>query len=475
MAVLKLDESRWVLGGGRTEQWRRVNRLRRDDVYAALRMISREWKTRAPASARRRDFGAGLTFFLGAKSAARDRLAVHPALDYWLYLWDAHFARPTPLEDWELHFGVFQSFPAALALETGGEAKLDACLDPQGRFYVYGTPCFIEFPQPRAARAPARVIVARGVLRITAEGGFSATLDPREAAVRGPLKRLHEVVPGVVVDDRGWLQVHGVTMHGLETLDDPARERFASVLRAALGELAEHDPLLHAEIMDLLRVVVPLKNPMNHGSVSSSYVNMRGMIAMSHAEDSLLQAETFIHEFCHMKMNQLLAVDPVILPGQAGQVYYSPWRADPRRLRGLLLGGHAFLNVARYLARSLQREEYEAERRLDVMANVARRISQVETALKALAEHARLTEFGREFILGMWRELGLLKHAALWYPVPLLEEQRAACEEHRRTHGLGDTALHKSAALVDNIPRDRFRKPGEPEEDSVCSPRPVKT
>jgi hypothetical protein len=163
-----------------------------------------------------------------------------------------------------------------------------------------------------------------------------------------------------------------------------------------------------------------------------------------------------------MKMNQLLAADPVLLPGQSGQVYYSPWRPDARRLRGLLLGAHAFLNVGRYLARSLEREEYSDEQRLEVMTNVARRIFQVEDALKAVTGHASLTEFGRRFVLGMWSELGLLRSAALWFPPALVAEQKAECDAHRAAHALADTSFHKTADLVDRVPRARFAPAGRP-------------
>ncbi|MDE2511055.1 MAG: hypothetical protein KGL74_08030, partial [Elusimicrobia bacterium] len=159
---------------------------------------------------------------------------------------------------------------------------------------------------------------------------------------------------------------------------------------------------------------------------------------------------------------QLLAADPVLLPGQSGQIYYSPWRPDARRLRGLLIGAHAFLNVGRYLTRSLQREEYTDEQQLEVMSNVARRLFQVETAMKGVVEHSSLTAFGREFVLGMWRELGLLRHATLWFPDALVAEQRAECEAHRLQHALGGTSLHKTADLRDRVPRARFAPAGRP-------------
>ncbi len=451
---MNLDESRWVLGGGLTPEWAWVHRRRRDEAVRSLSAAQRQLRAEAPASVRTLGFAAALAFL--RKSPLSDRTIDHPAFDYWLFLRATHFTAPVPVQDWTLQYGLLGGFAAASALTSGRPLSCGATLDPDGRLSLYGTPWLLDFPG--CGRAPVTLSVKGGVLSVMGEG-ISAKFALRGARPGGCVRRLDEVSPGLVVDDRSWLQVHGVTMHGLTRLEDAERAAFAASIRRALSDMAERDPALHAEMTDLLTVLVPLKNSMDHGSVSSSYVNIRGMIALSHSDDPLLQAETLIHEFCHMKMNQLLVADPVLETGQSGQVYYSPWRKDARRLRGLLLGAHAFLNVARYLARSLQREERSEAGEIEVMVNVARRIIQVEDALRGVTEHATLTEFGRRFVGRMWRELGVVRHATLWYPPALLAEQRAECAAHRAAHALNDTALHRDAALVDKILRPAFLTP----------------
>jgi len=443
---MKLDETRWVLGGGRTPEWRWVRRRRVEESRRGLRAALTSLRREGPASARKAGYAAAGDFLLRAKGPEAERMLEHPALDYWLSLWRGHFARPAAEEDWLLQFGLLGHFAAGLALAARKPLACAAVLDPDGRFCAYGTPFVID---GGAGRAPVKVSVAGGVLRLDGEAR--------------PARRLDEVVPGIVVDDRGWLQVHGITMHGLAALGDAERAAFAAPIRRAIEDMRERDPLLHAELTDLLHVLVPLRNPNGYSSVSSSYAHARGLIGLSPSDDVLLQAETLIHEFCHMKLNQLLAADPILLPGQSGQVYYSPWRPDARRLRGLLIGAHAFLNVGRYLARSLQREEYPDETRLEVMSNAAKRLFQVETALRAATEHGTFTPFGREFVLGMWREVGLLRHAVLWFPPALVAEQKAECDAHYAKHALAGTVLHKTADLVDAVPRVRFARPGTPE------------
>ena len=455
---MKLDEKLWAVGGGAGAQWRAVHRRRTLDARARLREAVRRLRGQAPAAVRRAGLDGSARFLLSARGPKAERALGHPAVDYWLSLWESHFARACPAEDWRLHWGQLGGAAAALALETGAALDAAAELDPDGSLYLYGTPWALDVP--KRARAAVRLRVRGKILRVEAPGlRATLALDSPPAA---PWRRLDEVAPGIVVDDRGWLQLHGVTMHGRARLDDAARAAFARTIARAMSDMAERDPLLHAEMIDLLRVLAPLENPKNYGSVSSSYANLRGLIALSPSDDALLQAETLIHEFCHMKINQLSAADPLIFPGQSGQVFYSPWRPDARRLRGLLLGAHAFLNVARYLARSLEREEFDETRRLAVMSNVARRVFQVEAALSACAEHADFTEFGRRLLLEMWRELGLVRHAMLWFPAKLVAEQRGLCDAHRRERTVFGTWIHKSPEFVDAAPRPRFTTTATP-------------
>jgi len=448
-----LDERRWIFGGGLTTEWAWVVRRRRQLALVALARIEKSYLKQAPAGVRKRRYAAGLRYFLKTKGPERDRLAVHPCFDYWLDLHARHFSAPVRDNDWHLQFGLFQSFPAALAIARGDRLALDATADPDGRFYIYGTPYFLQDGPSSALR-----------LRIA---GGKLEVNGRKAVLR----KLHEAVPGIVADDRGWLMVHGVTMHGLIGLEHGERVRFAEVLRRAFDDLSERDPSLHAEMLDMVVALVPLKNPVEHGSVSSSYVNLRGAIALSHAEDPVLQAETLIHEFCHQKMNQLLVVDPVLLPGQSGQVFYSPWRADARRLRGLLLGSHAFLNVARYLSTSLAREEFPEVQKIELMVNVALRLNQVEAGLKALTGYGAFTEFGRRFVMGMWSELEVLRHSVLWFPPALRAEQDAVSAAHRFRYALGETGFHKSAAHVDKVRRIAFLAPAEEEASETAAPK----
>jgi HEXXH motif-containing protein len=447
-----LDADAWIFSAGATAQWKQVHGKRSQDALARLRTIAADFRKRAPASVKRRGYLKGLELLLRSEGPARERLLGDPALDYWLFLWDKHFHLPSDDENWHLHFGLLQGLAAALALQSGRRAKLDTVLDPDGHLHLYGLPAHVRFSRARALARVTLSIDAKGA-GIEGPEGLSVRVPMSALRRKGPFRRRfgaaelvisREVIPGMRVETCGLLAVQGVVMHGLASPTSEELERFCASLRTAFAHVKERDPGLHDELADLVRVIVPLVNPRDHGSVSSSYVNMRGTICLSHSDDPLLQAETLIHEFCHQKMNQLLLADALLEPGQSGQVFYSPWRPDARRLRGLILGAHAFLNVARYLQKALSRESYPLRERISIMTNVARRLFEVEQAVNAVCAHADLTEFGRRFMLAMARETAAGFHGAQWYPKLLLDEVRVACAKHRAEHSLPMTHFHKA-------------------------------
>ncbi|MDE2489591.1 MAG: hypothetical protein KGM24_02000, partial [Elusimicrobia bacterium] len=269
------------------------------------------------------------------------------------------------------------------------------------------------------------------------------------------VRRAGEAAPGMYVEHRSWLCNHAVVMHGLGEPTDDEERRFTEVLRVAMRETAAVEPELADEIGDLVRLLIPLAPPETMASVSSSYATMRGAICLSPSDSSVLQIETIIHEFCHQKMNFLLESDDLLEPGQSGQVYFSPWRKDARRLRGLLLGAHAFMNVARHLLRRVRSESFRDSARVDVMRNIALRVHQVDSAMRTLGFHADYTPFGALFAARIQRELGLLTAGVLRFPAGVRAEAAAEAAAHRRFQ-LGETGLHRPEGLRDRVPRASF-------------------
>lgn len=430
--VNAIDGADWVVGQGLGPSWRAVKDIR---ARAAAEDLGRaaSWAERVPALAAR-GVPAGMRAVLEAPEAVRTALLLFPAMDCWLSYTPSFSAGARPPEEAEVHFAYFQSFAAAAAVLGGKPLTLKVLLSRDARFHATGTRRFLSFPASCAGQEAV----------VTAAPGKLAGRCGKHAGKPGLLAELAE---GMWVEQDDPLVLQPVVMHGLIRNDAKAQARFVAVLQRAMARMGAVDPGLSAEMRDFLRLIVPLDNPKDYGSVSSSYKNLRGALCLSHSDDALLQEETLIHEFCHQKANLLTAADPLLKPGQGGQVVYSPLRPDARRLWGLLLGAHAFINVNRYLLKVLRREAFPKRDRLSIQGNIARRLWHVDDMLRTVSLYADLTPTGERFQSRMWREHALTLHDSLDFPAAVLEEGRTRWLEHRAKKGLANTGFYSEAAV----------------------------
>lgn len=426
-----LDGADWVVGRGTGPSWRAVTSLRASAAAAELSRAAawakgvRALAPYAPARA--------AEAVLSAPPAARASLLLFPAMDCWLSGLPGFLSGERGEAETLLHFAYFQSFAAAAAVLGGAPARLKVRLSAEARFHATGTRLSLVFPKACAGR-DAEVTASRG------------SLAGRCGDAVGEPSELPALADGVWVEQDDPLVLQPVVMHGLVRHEGPAKERFVGVLKGAMTRMKEVDPGLSAEMTDFLRLIVPLDNPKGHKSVSSSYRHMRGALCLSHSDDQLLQEETLIHEFCHQKANLLSTADPLLKPGQGGQVLYSPLRPDARRLWGLLLGAHAFVNVNRYLQRVLLREEFSDKERARVQTIVARRLTHVDDMLRTVSLYAELTPAGERFQSRLWREHAVTLHGALGWPADVMKDGRARGVEHRAERALDATGFHAGEA-----------------------------
>ncbi|TBR17545.1 hypothetical protein EPO15_16705 [bacterium] len=426
-----IDGADWVVGRGTVASWRAVTSMRAATAEAELRRAA-QWAGGVPSLAAYAP-ARSIEAVLSAPPAVRAALLLFPAMDCWLSYAPAIVAGARPEGEAFLHFAYFQSFAAAAAVLGGAPQTLKVRLSPDARFHATGTRWGLSFPKDCAGK-DAVVKAARGKLSGTC------------GKASGKPTLLPALAEGMWVEQDDPLVLQPIVMHGLVRNDARAQARFVRVLSAAMARIQDVDRGLFDEMTDFLRLIVPLDNPKDYGSVSSSYKNMRGALCLSHSDDQLLQEETLIHEFCHQKANLLTAADPLLKPGQGGQIVYSPLRPDARRLWGLLLGAHAFVNVNRYLQRVLRREAFPDKARLSVQANIARRLCHVDDMLRTVSLYADLTPVGERFQSRLWREHAVTLHDALDFPPAVMEEGRARWLEHRAKKALAGTGVYAEEA-----------------------------
>jgi len=187
--------------------------------------------------------------------------------------------------------------------------------------------------------------------------------------------------------------------------DDPRAEltgpdfdlqAFTEMLGNALSLIQNECRELYDQIQAANKWYVPIVSHEIRVHRSYTRADLTGVIFLSEALDHVLLAEAVVHEFYHGVLNSILKTEPLFDETESGETFYSPWRDDPRPLRGLLHAIYVFSGVARFYALSnntLARTEYAGTvrlRRLKLHQQLRCAVAQVPLA--------KLTPVGRQVI-----------------------------------------------------------------------------
>jgi uncharacterized protein len=244
----------------------------------------------------------------------------------------------------------------------------------------------------------------------TAEAvGATAVVATKEAGVRSGSLRVR-----VRTGEPGWRELRRATASSLSVLVDdldpfrmptpeggptgrltpPQVTELRETLRAAWPVLSAASA---AEIAAIVRVIVPYRPPESGDfSISLTSPQVFGTVAMSVQPDRYSCAETLVHETQHLKLSALLDLVTLTRPDN-GQLYYAPWRPDPRPVHGLLQGTYAFLGVSGFW-RGQRQAAPEPGVRQRAHAEFARWRDGAATAAATLLRSGQLTSAGETFV-----------------------------------------------------------------------------
>jgi HEXXH motif-containing protein len=239
-------------------------------------------------------------------------------------------------------------------------------------------------------------------------------------------------------DAPGWLGLRRVRAGSLDVLIDdldPFRipdapdlalrlpdERWDAAVAGAWRLLQQYHPEVAAEVAAVVSVIVPRSQPSGR-AVSTTSPEAFGAIAMSLPPDPVTGAETLVHEVQHLKLGALLDIVTMTLPDD-GQLYYAPWRDDPRPVQALLQGAYAYLGVSRFWRRQRQ---FGGQRWAD--AEYARWRTATALAVETLRSSGRLTSAGMDFVGEMARTLAPWQDEPV--PTDALARAARAAESHQ--------------------------------------------
>ncbi|MGC4749653.1 HEXXH motif domain-containing protein [Micromonospora sp. DT201] len=299
--------------------------------------------------------------------------------------------------------GLLAAVAAAAAVRARADADLDVPLDP-------ATPGRLDLPglgtlrvDPTATRAGVRCADGRAEVRCAGQRtmiGYDHTPDHRWR----PFPELRATHGGLalrlLLDTGTWRHVPTTVERGAQPITGPVTDpgRWQHRLRGAWRLLTdEHRPIAE-EVSAALCALVPLATP-RAGLRSGTFQHAFGSVAMSLPPDARSAAVTLAHEVQHLKLAALIDLFPLVDPGPE-DLFYAPWRPDPRPLEGLLHGAYAHLGVAGFWRRQRFVEQHRAARHHAEVEFVRWTRAAAETVQELMAQ-PRLTTVGRHLVDGM--------------------------------------------------------------------------
>lgn len=239
-----------------------------------------------------------------------------------------------------------------------------------------------------------------------ADGSFTVrvgerehTVGPKSAADPAWLARHRFELPGwaVVLEDTDpWRDAHGYPVRA--RLSAAAAEAWRGDLAAAWEWIRRELPAYAPGLAAGLSVVTPLREASAGADISSAARDAFGAVAIARPGTPQTLACLLVHEFQHVKLGAVLDLTDLYDPA-CEELFYAPWRPDPRPLEGLLQGTYAHIAVVDYW-RARRRTASGAEAR-DAEVRFAHWREQTAEAVDTLAGSGALTELGERFVTAM--------------------------------------------------------------------------
>ncbi|MGH3902809.1 MAG: HEXXH motif domain-containing protein [Pseudonocardiaceae bacterium] len=208
---------------------------------------------------------------------------------------------------------------------------------------------------------------------------------------------------------------------------DPAEmEQWRSLIAGGWDLLVLHHPEMAREIAAAIRVLTPLPAP-PCGLTSATLADGFGCVFLSIPPDARSVAVTLAHELQHAKLTVIMDLFS-LLESDTGELFYTPWRTDPRPLVGLLHGTYAHLSIAGFWRRQRHHEPDAPDARY-AHTEYARWRQATRDVASSLLASGRLTATGRFFVSAMVQVLDEWASDAI--PDEALTLARQVAQEHR--------------------------------------------
>ncbi len=198
------------------------------------------------------------------------------------------------------------------------------------------------------------------------------------------------------------LQPYALTRPGLDfaaaavTAGLDYQETHRPLVERALALVARYDPATFAVLAEVTQVV-PLKPASAGGYTNVSHSDLPGAFVLGVMHHPFELADAIVHEYYHNRLFCIEEEGSFFDPAQnalTDERYYSPWRDEPRPLRGLLHALFVYTPVCEFwlavyddAARPAEVSDYATDRVIRIPA-------QLDLAIRELEAQARFTPLG---------------------------------------------------------------------------------
>lgn len=332
-----------------------------------------------------------------------------------------------------------------------GSATYTVRADKCGRIHSLLHGVSLEFQDELFRGAPVEFACSPGEVSVSIPGreGPEFTLPlpvPENAFTKFvPLAAAEAVAFPIIDEPTIFGKYTKRVMENPETPADASPEQNLLSLQSSLTKAQELIKRLWPEALEWAHTLVPafvdLGTPQVNFRLSLSY-EPGSPIFMSKVNNYLLHAEDLVHEIQHHRLHLFASPDHFKSWMDLRQVYISPYRTDPRHLRGLILGVHAFLTVNELRFRRLNDGERGSQSLLMAMAE-----THYENlyAFRTVMEHEEFDDLGRELFKQMAHTIA--EHHSVVRPF-LTPERERAIEETISEHIAG---VQEQAAELRNV------------------------
>lgn len=183
--------------------------------------------------------------------------------------------------------------------------------------------------------------------------------------------------------------------------DDWKPLSMAESMTQAHGIIADMWPEVLPWVNALVPAFVDMRGPQGRRVHRSASYGPGSPIFFTKVDNPVLHAEDIVHELQHQRFFLFLDTNWFGRWHDMRQIFVSPYRSDPRPMRGLHIGLHAFLTVAEFRIRALQRGLLDEQQIYDLVK--LHRMNQF--SYRTIIEHERLSPEGKEFYARISQEL----------------------------------------------------------------------